>query len=79
MGSGFSLRTASSDRPRLANALGVEPGDLTPEVFRRNPLILRTRGGEWVRSVGAAGFSTFGEQFGAVHVNQTMVGVAFGG
>lgn len=28
---------------------------------------------------GAVGFSTFGEQFGGVHVNQTMVGIAFGG
>jgi hypothetical protein len=27
----------------------------------------------------AAGFSTFGEQYDGVHVNQTMVGIAFGG
>jgi len=28
---------------------------------------------------GAAGFSTFGEQYDAVHVNHTLVGLAFGG
>lgn len=28
---------------------------------------------------GAAGFSTYGEQYDGVHVNQTMVGIAFGG
>ncbi|HEX2806071.1 MAG TPA: FIST N-terminal domain-containing protein [Kineosporiaceae bacterium] len=27
---------------------------------------------------GAAGFSTYGEQYDGVHVNQTMVGIAFG-
>lgn len=27
----------------------------------------------------AIGFSTYGEQFDALHVNQTMVGIAFGG
>jgi hypothetical protein len=33
---------------------------------------------EVLRRNRAAGFSTFGEQFGGVHVNQTMVGMAFG-
>ncbi len=32
-----------------------------------------------LQGVGAAGFSTYGEQFGDFHMNQTMVGVAFGG
>ncbi len=34
--------------------------------------------GACLQSVGAAGFSTYGEQFGDFHMNQTMVGVAFG-
>lgn len=34
--------------------------------------------GDLLRSVAAAGFSTYGEQFGDFHINQTMVGVAFG-
>lgn len=30
------------------------------------------------RSCNAAGFSTYGEQFGGVHINQTLVGLAIG-
>ena len=37
--------------------------DSVGEVFRRN---------------NAFGFSTYGEQYGGVHVNQTLTGVAFG-
>jgi hypothetical protein len=35
--------------------------------------------GRFLADRGAAGFSTYGEQYDGVHVNQTMVGVAFGG
>jgi hypothetical protein len=34
--------------------------------------------GEIFRRNNAVGFSTYGEQFGGVHVNQTLTGIAFG-
>jgi hypothetical protein len=34
--------------------------------------------GELFRSNNAVGFATYGEQFGGVHVNQTMTGIAIG-
>ena len=35
--------------------------------------------GQFMGDLSVAGFSTYGEQFDGVHVNQTMVGIAFGG
>jgi len=139
-----------------AEAVGTEVELLTPEVFSTRPLLIRSGGAEWVRSISrvepdgslrffcaaergsvlrvahampplvalentfaqvrdelgsvdgtlvfdcvlrrlefegqgicedvaevlaryrATGFSTFGEQYGGVHLNQTMVGMAFG-
>ena len=34
--------------------------------------------GRLLAESGAVGFSTYGEQYDGVHVNQTMVGIAFG-
>jgi hypothetical protein len=35
--------------------------------------------GELFRRNNAVGFSTYGEQFGGVHINQTLTGIAIGG
>jgi len=35
--------------------------------------------GEFMAKNGAVGFSTYGEQFNAIHVNQTLTAVAIGG
>ncbi|MFP3548143.1 hypothetical protein SB748_32690, partial [Rhizobium sp. SIMBA_035] len=35
--------------------------------------------GRLFRDNRSAGFSTYGEQYGGVHVNQTLTGIAFGG
>ncbi len=39
---------------------------------------LKERVGEVFRDNNAVGFSTYGEQYGGVHVNQTLTGIAFG-
>lgn len=43
-----------------------------------NRLGLTDEVGEELRSMRAVGFSTYGEQFNALHVNQTLIGVAIG-
>ncbi|WP_090733744.1 FIST signal transduction protein [Paracoccus homiensis] len=51
-------------------------------IFRRIDAEARQKTGEMsqiLRDNHVAGFSTFGEQFGAMHVNQTFTGVAFYG
>lgn len=39
---------------------------------------LKASVGEAFREQNAVGFSTYGEQYGGVHVNQTLTGIAFG-
>lgn len=39
---------------------------------------LKERVGDVFRNNNAIGFSTYGEQYGGVHVNQTLTGIAFG-
>ena len=39
---------------------------------------LKDAAGEVFRKNNAVGFSTYGEQYGGVHVNQTLTGIAFG-
>nr|WP_210259317.1 FIST C-terminal domain-containing protein [Agrobacterium sp. a22-2] len=41
-------------------------------------LKLRSDVGALLRGHGAVGFNTYGEQYQGVHVNQTLVGIAFG-
>jgi hypothetical protein len=45
-------------------------------MMRRNGLV--TQVGDILRRNHTVGFSTYGEQFGGIHVNQTLTGVAIG-
>ena len=70
--------------PRPAPAsLGPCPVTRLPEaldlLYQRHPEPLRGRTvAEVLRDHLAVGFSTYGEQYGGVHVNQTLTGIAFG-
>ena len=63
--------------------IGVPQAVLACDCILRNLEIshddLKGRVGEVFRDHHAVGFSTYGEQYGGVHVNQTLTGIAFGG
>lgn len=67
----------------LADSLGGISGVLTFDcVLRRLEFeehALNDQMGEILARNGASGFSTYGEQFNGMHMNQTLVAVAFGG
>jgi hypothetical protein len=67
----------------LTDSLGGISGVLTFDcVLRRLEFeehALNDEVGEILARNGASGFSTFGEQFNGMHMNQTLVAVAFGG
>lgn len=66
----------------LSSELGPLQGVLACDCILRNLEItqdnLKPRVAEVFRENNAVGFSTYGEQFGGVHVNQTLTGIAFG-
>jgi hypothetical protein len=68
---------------RLTTDLGELRGALVFDcILRRQEfeaLGVDDRIGRMLADAGAFGFSTYGEQYDAVHVNHTLVGVAFGG
>lgn len=64
---------SSASDPRRAVA-ELRAGVAQPEMSRG----LKDRVGEVFCRNNTVGFSTYGEQFHGVHVNQTLTGVAFG-
>lgn len=67
----------------LEDELGKLEGMLVCDCILRNLEIARkgqkVAVGEIFRRYNAVGFSTYGEQFGGVHINQTLTGIAIGG
>ncbi|KUI97481.1 FIST N-terminal domain-containing protein [Vibrio sp. MEBiC08052] len=67
---------------KLEKHLGHIQGMLVCDCILRN--LEATRNGskasvsELLRQYNAVGFSTYGEQFGGVHINQTLTGIVFG-
>lgn len=79
---------APEDMPRhLNDQLASLGGDTTPDAVLACDCILRRIEAQQCQQIGevskvlarhnVTGFSTYGEQFGPLHVNQTMTGVAF--
>ena len=66
----------------LAAEIGTPQAVLACDCILRNLEIaqdgLKESVGEIFRRNNAVGFSTYGEQYGGVHVNQTLTGIAFG-
>ena len=74
-----ALSQTLSDLDRqLAGIGGMLVFDCILRRLEFEELHLDTRMGELLARYHGAGFSTYGEQFDGVHVNQTLVGVAFG-
>lgn len=69
----FAQLNAKLGEPRLV--LGCDCILRNLEMGRRD---LKTRVGEILAANNVVGFSTYGEQFNAMHVNQTFTGVAIG-
>lgn len=67
---------------RLRSEIGPLQGVLACDCILRNLEVtqdeLKPAVAEVFRRNNAVGFSTYGEQFGGVHVNQTLTGIAFG-
>lgn len=76
------LRKLEESLGALSEQLGELEGMLVCDCILRNLEItrsgLKTAVGELFRRHNAVGFSTYGEQFDGVHVNQTLTGVAIG-
>jgi hypothetical protein len=66
----------------LENELGELEGMLVCDCILRNLEIARKNQkaavGEVFRRYNSVGFSTYGEQYGGVHINQTLTGIAIG-
>jgi hypothetical protein len=66
----------------IDNDLGPTPLVLGFDCILRNLELsqrgLKDRVGELIQQHNVVGFSTYGEQYGGVHVNQTLTGIAFG-
>jgi len=71
-------RTLSDLDRQLAGVGGMLVFDCILRRLEFEELRIDTRMGELLRRHHGAGFSTYGEQYDGVHVNQTLVGVAFG-
>ncbi|MBS1228555.1 MAG: hypothetical protein H6R17_1832 [Proteobacteria bacterium] len=76
------LGNLSQSLATLREEIGVPQAVLACDCILRNLEIthdgLKASVGEVFRDHHAVGFSTYGEQYGGVHVNQTLTGIAFG-
>ena len=54
----------------------VEPGFVLMTICTRSSLVRNGRVAR--RRFGVVGFHTYGEQYNAMHLNQTLTGIAFG-
>lgn len=76
------LGNLSASLASLRAAIGAPQAVLACDCILRNLEItqagLKASVGELFRDHHAVGFSTYGEQYGGVHVNQTLTGIAFG-
>jgi len=70
------LRDATADLGELSLVIGCDCVLRRLELEKRD---VARRAGEILSSYKVIGFSTYGEQFNAVHVNQTFTGIALGG
>jgi hypothetical protein len=81
--SALAVETLASAIGELEQELGHVGGMLVLDCILRRlectDLGIDQQVGALLGRYGAVGFSTYGEQYDGVHVNQTMVGVAFGG
>lgn len=76
------LDDLESNFARLREDIGEPQAVLACDCILRNVELTQTgrkaEAGEIYRRNNAVGFSTYGEQFGGVHINQTLTGVAIG-
>jgi hypothetical protein len=70
------LRDSTADLGELSLVIGCDCVLRRLELEKRD---VARRAGEILSSYKVIGFSTYGEQFNAVHVNQTFTGIALGG
>lgn len=70
-----SLESVKQDMGDLALVLACDCVLRRLEVTQKG---LEKRMGEIMNDYQVVGFNTYGEQYGGVHVNQTLTGIAFG-
>jgi hypothetical protein len=64
-----------TDCLRKAHSCALDPRQAAQEF---HAMVAKDRIGELLQQNNTVGFHTYGEQFRGVHVNQTLVGIAFG-